>query len=67
MPRTLLKYVCCLSTLFSSYHDVNIADECLQLIVYNCVLCNVPEGQNILEEPQNLDYCYAIPSLSEQC
>ena len=52
MPRTLLKYVCCLSTLFSSYYDVNIADEGLQLIVYNCVLCNVPEGQDILEEPQ---------------
>ena len=26
-----------------------------------------PEGQGILEEPKHLDYCYAIPSLSEQC
>ena len=59
MPRNmLLKYVCCLSTLFSSYYDVNIADEGLQLIVYNCVLCNVPEGQDILEKPQ-----YNVPWL----
>ena len=39
VPRTMLRYVCCLSTLFSSFYDVNIADEGLQLIVYNYVLC----------------------------
>ena len=35
----MLRYVCCLSSLFSSYYDVTIADEMLQLKVYNHVLC----------------------------